>query len=94
MDIHPFSDGNGRTSRLIMNLILLRAGYPPVMILKNHREKYYQYLNMANRGDVRPFIRFIAHCTDHMLEVYLWSTERFNHGITHLKSDTIEIERK
>lgn len=37
VDIHPFVDGNGRTSRLIMNLILLKAGYPPVMILKEQR---------------------------------------------------------
>nr|CAH7765454.1 unnamed protein product [Callosobruchus chinensis] len=37
VDIHPFIDGNGRTSRLIMNLILLKAGYPPVMVLKEQR---------------------------------------------------------
>ncbi|KAF2882298.1 hypothetical protein ILUMI_23863 [Ignelater luminosus] len=92
VDIHPFSDGNGRTSRLIMNLILLRAGYPPVMILKHHREKYYEYLNLANKGDVRPFVRFIAQCTEHMLDVYLWSTERFSHSITSLDPVTIGVE--
>lgn len=37
VDIHPFTDGNGRTSRLIMNLILLRSGYPPVIISKGDR---------------------------------------------------------
>ncbi|XP_018573126.1 adenosine monophosphate-protein transferase FICD homolog isoform X2 [Anoplophora glabripennis] len=37
VDIHPFVDGNGRTSRLIMNLILLKAGYPPIMVLKEQR---------------------------------------------------------
>lgn len=37
VDIHPFTDGNGRTSRLIMNLILLRSGYPPVIISKRDR---------------------------------------------------------
>lgn len=37
VDIHPFVDGNGRTSRLIMNLILLKSGYPPVMIVKEQR---------------------------------------------------------
>lgn len=39
VDIHPFIDGNGRTSRLIMNLILLKAGYPPIMVLKEQRYK-------------------------------------------------------
>ncbi|KAF5283400.1 hypothetical protein FQA39_LY04776 [Lamprigera yunnana] len=91
VDIHPFADGNGRTSRLIMNLILLRAGYPPVLVFKQFREKYYQNLNLANEGDVRPFVRFIAHCTDHTLDMYLLGTEH-NSRITHLKSATIEIE--
>ncbi|XP_018329599.1 adenosine monophosphate-protein transferase Fic [Agrilus planipennis] len=75
VDIHPFGDGNGRTSRLIMNLILLRAGYPPVIILKEHRQQYYDYLQLANHGDVRPFVRFIAQCTEHILNMYLWSLE-------------------
>ncbi|XP_044753151.1 protein adenylyltransferase Fic [Coccinella septempunctata] len=75
VDIHPFSDGNGRTSRLVMNLILIRAGYPPVMVLKEQREKYYDALNAANLGDVRPFVRFIAQCTIQILDMYMYGTE-------------------
>lgn len=74
VDIHPFVDGNGRTSRLIMNLILLKAGYPPVMILKEQREKYYDALKTANMGDVKPFVRFVAQCTLQILDMYLYGT--------------------
>ena len=58
--IHPFVDGNGRTSRLLMNLRLIQAGYPPVIIKVEDRYKYYEALEIANSGDIRPFIRFIA----------------------------------
>lgn len=72
--IHPFTDGNGRTSRLLMNTILMRAGYPPIIIPKQHRHKYYDFLQMANDGDVRPFVRFISDCTERTLNLYLWAT--------------------
>ncbi|GFR27897.1 protein adenylyltransferase Fic [Trichonephila clavata] len=69
--IHPFVDGNGRTARLLMNLILMRAGYPPVIIRKQDRSVYFNALQMANEGDARPFVRFIAHCTECTLNVFL-----------------------
>lgn len=69
--IHSFVDGNGRTARLLMNLILMRAGYPPVIIRKHDRSVYYHTLQMANEGDMRPFIRFIAHCTECTLDVFI-----------------------
>lgn len=69
--IHPFVDGNGRTSRLLMNLRLIQAGYPPVIIKVQDRFKYYDALETANSGDIRPFIRFIAQCTEVSLDGYL-----------------------
>ncbi|XP_037960576.1 protein adenylyltransferase Fic [Teleopsis dalmanni] len=72
--IHPFIDGNGRTSRLLMNTLLMRAGYPPVIIPKQQRHKYYHFLQLANEGDIRPFVRFIADCTEKTLDLYLWAT--------------------
>lgn len=75
--IHPFTDGNGRTSRLLMNMILMQAGFPPVIILKQHRHRYYQVLEMANEGDARPFIRFIAESTEQTLDLFLWATTEY-----------------
>jgi Fic family protein len=69
--IHPFYDGNGRTGRLLMNLILMKYGYPPVIIRKEERLQYYDYLEQANQGDVKPFIRFIAKCTQRTLKEYI-----------------------
>jgi len=75
--IHPFLDGNGRTSRLLMNLVLMKAGYPPVIIRRSDRDTYYRHLTTANEGDVRPFVRFIAHCTEKTLDAYLWASQEW-----------------
>ncbi|XP_020898631.1 protein adenylyltransferase Fic [Exaiptasia diaphana] len=72
--IHPFTDGNGRTARLLMNTILMRAGFPPVIIRFQDRHRYYEHLNQANHGDIRPFIRFVAACTERTIDAYLAST--------------------
>jgi Fic family protein len=69
--IHPFFDGNGRTTRLAMNIILLRAGYPLVVILKNDRKRYYRLLAEADKGDPAPFVMFIAQSVQRSLDIYL-----------------------
>uniref|UniRef100_A0A3P9QEN6 Protein adenylyltransferase FICD n=1 Tax=Poecilia reticulata TaxID=8081 RepID=A0A3P9QEN6_POERE len=79
--IHPFVDGNGRTSRLLMNLVLMQARYPPITIRKEQRAEYYATLNTANEGDVRPFIRFIAKCTEMTLDTLLISTTEYAVGL-------------
>ncbi len=69
--IHPFFDGNGRTSRLAMNIILMQAGFPLVIVLKNDRKKYYQTLFFADKGDYVPFVNFIARAVERTLDIYL-----------------------
>ncbi|MFH1451765.1 MAG: Fic family protein [archaeon] len=47
--VHPFMDGNGRTGRMLMNYILIRAGYPPIVIYKKNREDYLDALGIADK---------------------------------------------
>lgn len=57
---HPYIDGNGRVSRAIGNLELIRAGYPPIIIKKKERERYIESLAESDDGgDIRSFLEFI-----------------------------------
>jgi Fic family protein len=58
--IHPFIDGNGRAARLLMNLALIQAGYPPAIIPPILRRDYLDTLNKTHKGDDGPFINFIV----------------------------------
>ena len=69
--IHPFFDGNGRTVRLAMNLLLMRCGFPPAIILKNDRKKYYEALNQANNGDYHKLILLMAQALERTLNIFL-----------------------
>lgn len=69
--IHPFFDGNGRTVRLAMNLILMQAGFPPAIILKNDRKKYYEALNQANNGNYQKLLLLMCQAVERSLNIYL-----------------------
>jgi len=72
VSIHPFVDGNGRTARLLMNLILLRGGYPPVPVGPADRKAYLDALETASlAGDLGPFQRLMCERLEGMLDEYL-----------------------
>ncbi|MEK5522051.1 Fic family protein [Heyndrickxia sp. FSL W8-0423] len=70
--IHPFIDGNGRTSRLLLNLELMKEGYPPVVIKVENRLKYYEALDKAHtQKDYDDFIQLVAKEAEDSLDLYL-----------------------
>jgi Fic family protein len=73
--IHPFFDGNGRTVRLLFNLILMQKGFPPAIILKNDRKKYYEALNKANLGDYKKLFLLTIQAIERSLDIYVSNLE-------------------
>jgi Fic family protein len=69
--IHPFRDGNGRTSRLAMNLELMRAGFPTAIIPVEDRVTYYQNLDkVGTDADYGPFVKQLAQLVERSFDPY------------------------
>lgn len=84
--IHPFPDGNGRTSRLIMNYQLMLAGFPPITISKEQRLTYFSFLEKyALQNDLAPFADFVADLLDQRLDHYMELLPQEQHEKTTLE---------
>ncbi|WP_231463290.1 MULTISPECIES: Fic family protein [unclassified Pedobacter] len=87
--IHPFFDGNGRTVRLAMNLLLMRNGFPPAIILKNDRKKYYEALNQANNGKYYKLCLLMIQALERSLNIYLNALPNSSYGEFDLISNIV-----
>lgn len=72
--IHPFIDGNGRTSRLLLNLELIKAGFPPIVITAEQKLAYYDALDKAHTtNEYDDFIKLVRVEVDQTLDLYVGS---------------------
>lgn len=71
IQIHPFDDGNGRTARILMNFILMKFGYPPVIIKTEDKNNYFSALQLADAGALEPFIQYISKNLVRSLEIMI-----------------------
>ena len=75
--VHPFSDGNGRTGRLILNFLLMRGGYPPALVLKDWRGAYITALRNGDEGNYAPLANLIGRSVESSFDTYLDACRHF-----------------
>jgi len=92
--IHPFIDGNGRVARLLMNLMLMRHGYPIAIISKEDRLRYYDALEESQSTDLTPFITLLCDCLQESLEEYEIAAQEQVELIEWTQSLSTQLEEK
>ena len=73
--LHPFTDGNGRVGRLLLNLMLMQGGYPPALILREWRTRYIIALQAAHHGEYSDLVNLIGLAVEHSLDLYIEACE-------------------
>lgn len=73
-------DGNGRTARLLADLILLQGGYPIVIVRVEDRARYYSALEVSHTGDLTPFLELFVDRLADSLAVYGRAVEEYQRG--------------
>jgi Fic family protein len=69
--VHPFKDGNGRVSRLLMNMLLLKNGYPISNIRREDRPSYYDALSFADVGMYEPLVKLVHERSANLFSEYI-----------------------
>ena len=92
--IHPFVDGNGRTARVLMGLILIRCGYPICIITRDDRLRYYDALEESQAGgDLSPLIELMRENVEESLEEWAKAAEEQRQEQEWLESITARFEK-
>lgn len=70
VSIHPFTDGNGRTARLLMNALLLKFGYAPIIVRPTDRKKYLAVIeNYQTKNDEETYIKFMLRILNRSMKI-------------------------
>lgn len=92
VSIHPFVDGNGRTARLLLNLLLMQAGYPPAIIRTKDRASYISSIEKIQLGgSPEEYYSLMYAAVDRSLDVYLEALEGKEHNKQPAAKDLLKI---
>lgn len=92
--IHPFVDGNGRTARLLLNVILMRFGYPISIVTHDDRLRYYDALEVSQTSDLSALISLVVENVEESLEEYQAAADEQQAGQEWAKSIAAQLAKK